>query len=573
MTNPKIALCTTFPADHFDVCAKEMLTSFAKNWPDDIRIFVQLDEMPEDQFRVLNNQMVEILGEGRIFISGKFDDDQKDFIERWKDYKPKSYLDSIVKFSHKIFALEKCADAIKSEVDYLIWLDADVITKSPVDYEWLKQILPADDEVVSYLNRGELHSECGLVVYNLKNGGAELLQQAKNEYVLGNFSEYTKGLTDCHVLDFCLQGKKFKNLCPTYKYGRDDINVWPNTILAEKMVHRKGRRKYDAVDNKEKKVKKENIVDAGNMKVKTRNCVDHGKIMANVKENLSQIRNWATICKRTLPPISRPDGLDDEVVICSAGPSLSFHIDEIKALQHRGAKVIAVKHAINTLKSHNIKPWAVVLLDPRGHVEGFVKAPDPDVTYFVASMCDPSVVKTLNDNKCKVIGYHAYVNAGETSLMIPADLPISGGSATGTRSIGLFSDMFGFKTFHLFGFDLSYPQRPDMNEKSADGQPKYMEINIGTLSHKNAYVTRTFWTEGQFLAQSNELVELYKERKDIKLHIYGDGMAGWLYKHWILYNAYRLEYNENLERQRQGCPTLDEYVTACTRGSQLSRNV
>jgi hypothetical protein len=578
----KIAACTTFPKHFFDTCAGEMLSTFAKNWPQDIKMYIQLDEMPKEEFIELNNKILTILGEERVFIAGKFDDDQKDFIERWKDHKPRSYLDDVVRFSHKVFALEKCADAVKDSVDYLIWLDADVITKQPLDYEWLKKVLPADDEVVSYLQRDTLHSECGFVVYNMKAGGYDLLHQMKNEYTLGNFSEYTKGITDCHVIDFCLKGKKYKNLCPDYKYGRDDIHVWPNTVLGEKMVHRKGNRKHEAVkktapiDGKEvKQVKKEaqGVVDSGNMRVKTRNCLDHGKITANVKENLGQIRHWATLCRPTEAPISMPCGRHHEIVICSAGPSLATHIGEIRKLQFEGAKVVAVKHAIDTLKSHGIKPWAVVLLDPRGHVEGFVKAPDPDVTYFVASMCDPSVVKTLNENKCKVIGYHAYVNAGETSVMIPSDLPVSGGSATGTRSIGLFADMFGYKTFHLFGFDLSHHAKPDLKEKGADGQDKYMELSIGTHSHKNEYVSRTFWTEGQFLAQSNELVDLYKTRTDLDIIIYGDGLAGWLFKHWRLYKAYRASYNENLELKRKGCPTLDEYITAVGRGADLSRGV
>jgi uncharacterized Rossmann fold enzyme len=575
-----IAVCTTFPANVFDVCVSEMLSTFGKNWPQDIRMYIQLDEMPKGEFIELNNRIVTILGEERVFIAGKFDDDQKAFIEKWKDHVPKSYLDDVVKFSHKVFALEKCADAIKDSVDYLIWLDADVITKQPIDYEWLKKVLPADDEVCSYLSRDPLHSECGFVVYNLKNGGFELLHQMKNEYVLGNFSEYTKGLTDCHVIDFCLKGKKFKNLNPGYVYGRDDIHVWPNTILGEKMVHRKGNRKHDAVKNVKqispiegKKVKKSDVVDSGNMRVKTRNCLDHGKITANVKENLGQIRAWATLCRPTQPLISMPCGRQQEIVICSAGPSLATHIGEIRKLQFEGAKVIAVKHAIDTLKAHGIKPWAVVLLDPRGHVEGFVKAPDPDVLYFVASMCDPSVVKTLNDHKCKVIGYHAYVNAGETSVMIPSDLPVSGGSATGTRSIALFADMFGFKTFHLFGFDLSHHAKPDLNELSSDGQKKYMELSIGTHTHKNEYISRTFWTEGQFLAQSNELVELYKQRADLDIIIYGDGLAGWLFKHWRLYKQYREAYNSNLELKRKGCPTIDEYATAIGRGSDLCRSV
>jgi hypothetical protein len=563
----KIAVCTTFPNNHFEVCAAEMLASFHQYWPEDIKIYIQLDEQPRESFVTLNNHIIDIVGEERSFIARTFEDEQKQFIERWKDHKPKSYLDDVVKFSHKIFALERCAEAVKDEYDYLIWLDADVITKKPITLDWLREVLPTGDEVVSYLGRKNFYSECGFVAYNLKAGGYDLLLKMKNEYINDSFKSYPGGWTDCHVLDHCIVGLPTKNLAPFYVKELTDIDVWPKTKLAEKMAHRKGNRKFQAAENRGKikdmqQQQGNGVVDSSDIKIKTRNCLDHDKIKANVSANLSQIRSWVNLCKRN------PDG---EVVICAAGPSLSNHIDEIKALQDNGAKVIAVKHAIETLKIHGIKPWAVVLLDPRGHVEGFVKSPDTDPVYFVASMCDPSVVSTLNDNKCKVIGYHAYVNAGETDLMNCADLPVSGGSATSTRSIGLFSDMFGYSKFHLFGYDLCHHAKPDMNEKNSDGQPKYMELTIGTNTYKGKYITRTFWTEGQFLAQSNELKDLYKSRPDLNINIYGDGMAGWLYKHHRLFKMWQKEYNDNLEKMRAGTPTLEEYVNAVTRGSELSR--
>lgn len=560
----KISVVTTFPVDHFDVCAKEMLESFVKYWPEDIGLYIQVDEMPEDQARLMNNKILDATGEGRCNLSFKFDDEQKAFIERWKDHKPQSYLGEAIKFSHKVFALEKCGDALKNDIDYLIWLDADVITKSKVDYEWLKKVLPANDEVVCYLDRKGLHSECGFVAYNMKNGGYDLLLKMKNEYVLDGILTYEKGVTDCHVLDTCLEGKKYKSLCPNYKYGRDDINVWPESVLAERMVHRKGRRKFDTVkvDKPVHQQQSSGVVNAGEIKIKTRNCLDHGKIKSNVQANLSQIRAWATLCKQD------PDA---EIVMCAAGPSLPDHIDEIKALQASGAKVVAVKHAIDTLKTYGIKPWAVVLLDPRGHVEGFVKTPDTDPIYFVASMCDPSVVQALNDAKCTVIGYHAFVNAGETDIMVHSDLPVSGGSATSTRSIGLFSDMLGVKKFHLFGYDLSYQQKPNMDELNTDGQKKYMELSIGTQSYKGKQVSRTFWTEGQFLAQKNEIELLYKDRKDISLTLYGDGMAAWLWRHFCLYKKYQLEYNQRLENARVGSCGLDEFIETISAGAKLSR--
>lgn len=567
MTNHKIAVCTTFNNDAWNVCAAEMLQSFKDNWPEDIKIYIQLDEQTKASFDEINNAIVSILGEDRSFIAGAWDDDQKAFMERWKDHKPESYMFDVVKFSHKVFALEKCADALKDSYDYLIWLDSDVITKQKVTYEWLKEVLPnigEDDttsEVCSYLGREGWYSECGWVAYNLKAAGYQLLKFMKGMYVKDQFKDTLKdGWTDCHVFDLQRAGLRAKNLSPFYKHGETQIDVWPQSKLAEKMVHRKGKRKHVAAQQRNNP--NSGAIDASDIKIKTRNCLDHKKICENVNKNLSQIRAWATLTQAS----------DKEIIFCSAGASLANHIEEIREKQKEGALVIAVKHAIETLKIHGIKPWGVVLLDPRAHVEGFVKSPDPDVIYFVASMCDPSVVKTLNDNRCPVIGYHALVNAGENQLMIAADLPIAGGSATATRGLALFADMFGYKNFHLYGYDLCYLQEPDMNQKNEEGQPKYMKINIGTNTHGNKYITRTFWTEGQFLAQSNELQSLWKERKDLNITVHGDGLAGWLFKHHKFYKQYQKTYNEKLDDKRKASPTLEAFIGAITRGSDLSRS-
>jgi len=570
----RIAIATCFPNKYWTMCAAEMLSTIKAYWPEDIKIYIQLDEQPEDEFNALNNEIVGILGEERCFIAGAWDDDQKDFMERWKDHKPDSYMFDVVRFSHKIFCLEKCASAIKDDIDVLIWLDADVITKKPVTHKWLESVLPGENETCSYLGRPGLYSECGFVAYNLKAQGYDLLRRMKEYYIADVFKNWKDGWTDCHVLDRSLERAVensaviTKNLSSHYEHGKSPIDVWPHTKLAEKMEHRKGMRKVTKEAVKQTTYDPK-VVNAADLNIKTKNCLDHDKIKANVKENLSQIRAWASITRPTMKTLEC--GIQP-IVICAAGPSLANHIEEIKQWQKDGAKIIAVKHAIDTLKAHKVTPWGVVLLDPRGHVEGFVQNPDPDPFYFVASMCDPAVIATLNKNKCKVVGYHALVNAGELDLMIPQDLPVSGGSATSTRSIGLFADMFGFKEFHLYGYDLCHYQKPDLTEMK-DENPKYMEVSLGTHTHGNKYITRTFWTEGQFLAQSNELVSLYKERKDLNITIYGDGLAGWLYRNYKAYRKYQEEYNANLNKKRDGAPDLDQYVNASTRGSELSRGL
>ena len=552
----RIAVCTSFPNNYWELCAAEMLASFKANFPEDIKIFVQVDEQTQEQFHDINNKIVTLLDD-RGFIASAWDDEQRAFLERWKDHKPESYMFDVVRFSHKIFALQKCSDAL-DEFDYLIWLDSDVITKKTITYEWLKEVLPQDDEVVSYLGRPYVgYSECGWVAYNLKAGGRQLLNDMRQMYIDDSFKNL-KGWTDCHVLDHNLIGKKTKNLSG-HCTKDNGLDVWLHTKLAEKMVHRKGDRKLQVVKARQNP----QISDLNNLKIQTKNCLDHGKIRENIRKNITKIRNWATIVKPT----------NQEIVICAAGPSLIHHIDEIKKQKENGNFIITVKHAIETLKAHGVKPDACVLLDPRGHVEKFVREPETDVIYFVASMVDPSVVETLTNNKCTIIGYHAAVNAGEAKELCPADIPIAGGSATSTRTIHLFADMFGYKNFHLYGYDLCHYKRPEKMERDEDGNIKIFEETFKVLSYGAKQAERTFWTEGQFLAQAQELRSLYKDRKDITMNIYGDGLAGWMIKHQKLHDKYIEEYNKKVAEVRTQSINLREFLNAATRANEFSRRV
>ncbi len=264
-------------------------------------------------------------------------------------------------------------------------------------------------------------------------------------------------------------------------------------------------------------------------------------IRDQIKENLGLIRNWAQFCKPH----------DESVVIASAGPSLNPH--DLKQWAERGTKIVCVKHAIDRLKGWGIKPWACILLDPRPHVEGFVKSPDKDVIYFVASMVHPSVTKTLIDAGCTVIGYHASVGAEEGKVLNNKEMMVSGGSATATRSIALLSDWLGFKDFHIYGMDLCHFEKPDFTVKNEDNNLKFMELTMQTPSAGNKQVSRTFWTEGQFLAQAQEVHDLYKTGHGFKIRIYGPGLAAWQYDNWLLYEEWARDYKKRIDdRQAKG---------------------
>lgn len=200
--------------------------------------------------------------------------------------------------------------------------------------------------------------------------------------------------------------------------------------------------------------------------VQPRDCVPKEEILDNINENIDLIKDWDFV--------QNCDINDEHIIIASAGPSLDF--EELKAVQEKNnAKIVCVKHSYPLLLEAGIQPWACVILDPRPisgtSTHGIVRTElfkeiDQTTKFFIASMTDPSVTKFIMDKTKNVYGWHAFSQAVadivsgkveiDYKLKIDKDNAtfVSGGTCAAMRAIGMMH-IFGFRNFHLFGFDCS----------------------------------------------------------------------------------------------------------------------
>lgn len=530
----KIALCTTFPNTY--TYPQESLESWLKFLPKNLMILIGLDPcplLPETEKWFL--PITEERREAKIlFISREFPPEQVEFLTRHKQKEEKDYRMDYRRFSFKVFALHQAMTfAVEEKLDYLVWLDADVVLKKELSFEDIEKWLPKDG-VASYLGRKDWdHSECGFMVFNLKNGGKEFLDRIVSMYITDEVLTL-KQWHDSFVFDVVKEefnkanGKDvFLNLTDGVE-GRD---VFDNCVLSEFMEHKKGNRKFTPKAN----IRSDGIIDLDQLQIQTKNCVDHGVIIKNVTENLTLITNWLDVCKEN----------QEEIVMANAGPSLC--VEEIRPFYEKGIKIVAVKHALQPLLDADITPWACMLLDPREHVKDFVTHPKAkDILWFVASMVNPEVTKILLEQGCKIFGYHAYVGAEEQNVIREYDKNaklVCGGSATSTRGIAVL-DMLGFKKFHLFAYDLCSLEKPDLKLKKGD-RPIWMETTLETES-ANGKVKRTFWTKGEFLAQVQELRTFFQKAGALTFSVYGEGIIPWVHKHFKLHQKTLKDKNEKL---------------------------
>lgn len=508
----KIALCTTFP--NWAEYPKETIPTWIENLPKDLITLIGLDPCPnlpktEEWLFPLAQERMKAK---TLYISRNFQQDQIDFLKRNKEKDNKDYRLAYARFSFKVFTLkEAMVFAVEDNMDYLIWLDADVVFKKPINEDNFKEWLPKE-EVATYLGRKDWdHSECGFIIFNLKKGGKEFIERMYQMYITDEVLTLSQW-HDSFVFDtiraeFNKANKKdvFRDLTAGIE-GRD---IFEKSPLAEFMEHKKGPAKFQ-----------NGPIDLNQLKVLTKNCVDHDIIRKHVTENLKLITKWVEHIKEH----------KEEIVIANAGPSLDPEC--IRSYYDRGYKIVAVKHALKKLLDAGIIPWACILLDPREHVKDFIDHPKAKrVKWFVASMVSPKVTKVLLQKGCDVWGYHAYVGAEENKLIPKGHVMVTGGSATCTRGLCLLNGLLKFRKFHLFGYDLCSFDKPDLEQKK-NGRPVWIDTEL-EATNGDLKLKRQFYTKGEFLAQVQEIQQLL-DLPEYDLKFYGDtekgGIIPWLAK-------------------------------------------
>lgn len=226
----------------------------------------------------------------------------------------------------------------------------------------------------------------------------------------------------------------------------------------------------------------------------------------------AKLRNWPTF---------RPFEFHKQTIaICGGGPSLAYTLPELRAIQRRGGKVMAINRTHDFLldlpKTHGlpwIKPWAGILLEAIPHAATYMR-PTSGVRYYVGSQCHPDTFDAFEKSEHYI--WHAEsrpemlrcLDLKEKQNMVPAV-----GSTCGLRAI-VFAYMLGFTEIHLFGFDSCYSEYEILNGiRGADGAPKLHAYHKPEAIHDVKELTvrgwedlgeRKYWGNANMLAQADE---------------------------------------------------------------------
>ena len=538
-----VRFVTSFSADGFERYARKMLFSVIENWKDDLKLIAYYHDFTDD--------LVEQLPK-----SDKIEYRNLDNIQDMKNYKqfmklhdgteggkiPYNWRMDAIKWCNKVYALTDLSLEIgekETRGGWLIWLDADTVTTKPLSKERVLRLFKKGAELV-HLGRKDIdYSETSFIAFNLDYQSPHyLLADLRGCYDIGEVTAYREwhdGFIFERLLKiYVAHGLRVQNL----SQGAEGLAAFAQSPLSQYMIHYKGNLKNNveeeevtiipaqtsAVDTLDKTLpRKVPII------VKPKDSVPKETIVSNINENLKILDKWDMV---------RSCNINDEhAIIVSGGPSLDIGKLKYTARKTKG-KIICVKHSYPTLLRAGIKPWACVILDPRPvegtSTHGIVRSTlfdkvDPSTKFFVASMTDPSVTKLLKEKTDNIYGWHAFSQAIKDSIKTKEDGDalkanigedatfVTGGTCAAMRAIGMMH-IFGFRNFHLFGFDCCMEGELSAEELSRtmeDGKKKYMRVET------NGY---EFWTTGELLAMAQDCEKLFNN-KDIEMNInvYGEG--------------------------------------------------
>lgn len=135
-------------------------------------------------------------------------------------------------------------DALMENKGKVFWIDADVVTHSPVPETFLDEMLP-DDKFSCYLGRdGWMYTESGFLGFNGSHPGCEGFMKFYRSLFTNGYIFLQKAWHDCIAYDWArsVHDKSwFHNLAEGLPHGT--MHPFVNSDLGKYMDHRKGPRK------------------------------------------------------------------------------------------------------------------------------------------------------------------------------------------------------------------------------------------------------------------------------------------------------------------------------------------
>jgi len=249
-----VAFVTSMNQQIYNSYGKRFIEEFSLFAEENIKLYVIFENVfPEDIGSLKNNIYIIPLANpnhtqflnyfGKLFEATGVKISVIDEMGQKKINIKNDYRFNAIKFSYKPFSIHQVIDYLSNKLDYLVWTDADLRCKKKFNQNNLIEFLPQEDQLISYLGRKYIYSECGFIGYNLNNPlTKKFINDMIDIYCSGKIFSYDEW-HDSFIFDELRKnyeknkGHNFKNISGK---GYETDHPFINSGLEEYFDHLKG---------------------------------------------------------------------------------------------------------------------------------------------------------------------------------------------------------------------------------------------------------------------------------------------------------------------------------------------
>jgi hypothetical protein len=220
------------------------------------------------------------------------------------------------------------------------------------------------------------------------------------------------------------------------------------------------------------------------------------------------VKNFLVNIKLGLPELHQPFAAHARpLVVLSGGPSVADTFRD----RPENAYIATVNKSLKFAADNHIRSHFCGVMDPGAHMVDEVPVYS-GVTYFIASIVHPSVIRALVSKKNRITLWHARGKEQLNELYGPR-LSVGGGSTMGLRWVTLGYTL-GFREFHLHGLDSSFRDgKTHAYEDRRDEIAAVPEINTS-----RSFIQQVM----DFFSMAQRMDE--EDVEPITIYLYGSGL-------------------------------------------------
>jgi hypothetical protein len=268
----KIAFVSSMNLKLYEYYGKRFLQEFAKFSSEDLLLFIIFEgfDYPEEILHIGKNiiiiPLVSTEHTNFLYKFGKLQEAKglkiitvnENGVKKLKG--TYDYRWNAIRFSFKPFSIHQVLGSIPSDLDYLIWTDADLRCKEKFGPNELIDFMPLDGEIMSYLGRENSYSECGFLGFNMKNPQTKdyinrMIEIYESGEIFAIAQWHDSFIWDWARVEFeTKKNAKFRDISGD---GRNKEHVYVNTKLSHYFDHLKGPQRKEAGTSSSEDLSKE----------------------------------------------------------------------------------------------------------------------------------------------------------------------------------------------------------------------------------------------------------------------------------------------------------------------------